>query len=64
MNYKGTKKQSKAKPPQNVSHVESKIKEHVKYYKNMSKKSKNRDVFSKEPQIFAKPYPADTLYDP
>lgn len=47
-----------------MSHVESKIKEHVKYYKNMSKKSKNRDVFCKEPQIFAKPYPADTMYDP
>lgn len=49
MNYKGTKKPVKAKQPKNVANAESKIKDHVKYYKNMQKKSNYQDVFSKEP---------------
>lgn len=64
MNYKGAKKPVKAKQPKNVANAESKIKDHVKYYKNMQKKSNYQDVFSKEPQIFAKPHPADNIYDP
>jgi hypothetical protein len=63
MNYKGTKKAAKVKPPKNVVNAESKIKDHVKYYKNMQKNRQNRDVFSKEPQIFAKPHPAEPTYD-
>jgi hypothetical protein len=30
----------------------------------MSKSRKNRDIFNKEPQIFAKPHPSELHYDP
>ena len=49
MNYKATKKTVKAKQSKKVANAESKIKDHVKYYKNMQKKNNYQDVFSKEP---------------
>lgn len=46
------------------AHAQSKIKDHVAYFKNMSKNRKNRDLFSKDPQIFAKPHPSEKHFDP
>jgi hypothetical protein len=30
----------------------------------MSKNRKNREIFNKEPQIYAKPHPSEQHYDP
>lgn len=59
MDYKAIEKPIKVKKPYNVEHAESKIKDHVAYFKSMSKSRKNKDLFSKEPQIYAKPHPSE-----
>jgi len=64
MEYKGIEKPIKVKQSYNVVHAKSKIKDHVAYFKNMSKNRRNREIFNKEPQIYAKPHPSEQQYDP
>lgn len=60
MNYKGKQKDlPKVQKPHNVINAKSKIKDHVAYFKNMSKSRRNKEIFNKEPQIFAKPHPSE-----
>jgi hypothetical protein len=49
MDYKPFEKPVKVKKPRNVEHAQSKIKDHVAYFKSMSKSRKNKGIFSKEP---------------
>jgi len=61
MEYKGVEKPKKVRQPYAVANAQSKIKDHVAYFKNMSKNRRNRDIFSKDPQIFAKPHPSEMV---
>ena len=50
MDYKGTEKPAKvAKKPYRVEHAQSKIKDHVAYFKHMSKSRRNKGIFNKDP---------------
>jgi len=49
MDYKGAEKPIKVKKPYNVEHAQSKIKDHVAYFKHMQKSRRNKGIFNKEP---------------
>lgn len=49
MDYKGIEKQIKVKQPANVANAQSKIKDHVAYFKNMSKNRRHKEIFNKDP---------------
>jgi alpha-beta hydrolase superfamily lysophospholipase len=61
VDYKEVEKPKKVKQSYAVANAQSKIKDHVAYFKNMSKNRRNRAIFNKDPQIFAKPHPSEKI---
>jgi hypothetical protein len=51
------------KQPPNVANAESKIKEHVNFFKNMHRHKQNEKMFDKQPVIMYKKHPDDYDYD-
>ena len=50
------------KMPKNLSNVQSKIKDQVAYFKTLSKDQGNRQMFNKDPIVYANPHPAEQDY--
>ena len=49
--------------PRKLANVESKIKDHVAYFKEMAKEKSNKPLFNKEPKVYYKEHPSDMGYD-
>ena len=49
--------------PRKLANVQSRIKGHVQYYKDMAKERENKSLFNKEPKVYYKDHPSDMGYD-
>ena len=49
--------------PRNLVNVQSKIKGHIAYFKEMSRGRSNQPLFNKEPVVYYKENPGDMGYD-